>query len=142
MSSRIQLQVVGRVLTAVALAVMAVIHLRLYSTYDYRAIHAIGALFLANGIAGAVLCLAMLGVPSRLVGLTALASSGLLAATFAGFVIALQHPLFGFQDSIRAPHAWTALIDEAAGAVIALVIAAMSLRGGATRAVAGTWRRA
>jgi hypothetical protein len=121
---------------------MAGVHLRLYTTYDYRAIHTIGALFLANGIAGLVLCPAILAVPTRFLGPVALASAGLLAGTFAGFVIALGHPLFGFQDSISAPHAWTALVDEAAGTVIAFGTAAMSLRGGGARAVLGVWRRA
>jgi hypothetical protein len=136
------LQIAGRVLTAAALAVMAGIHLHLYSTYDYKVIPTIGALFLTNGIAGSVLCLAVLAAPARYVGWAGLASAGLLIGTFAGFLIALHQPLFGFQDSIHAPHAWTALVDEAVGAVIAIALAAASLRGRGLRAAVGVWRRA
>ncbi|HVT65632.1 MAG TPA: hypothetical protein VHD81_10795 [Mycobacteriales bacterium] len=141
--SQHKVQIAGRVLIAAALGVMAGIHLQLYSTYGYKALPTIGALFLTNGIAGSLLCLAILGVPSRYVGLAALASAGLLAGTLAGFVVALHHPLFGFQDSIHAPHAWTALIDEAVGALIAIGLAAGSLRGRRLRtAVVSGWRRA
>ncbi|HVV75926.1 MAG TPA: hypothetical protein VHC43_07805 [Mycobacteriales bacterium] len=132
----------ARLLTAASLGVMAGIHLQLYSTYDYKAIPTIGALFLTNGIAGSVLCLAILVAPRKLLGLTALASAGLLVGTFAGFVVAMHHPLFGFQDSIHAPHAWTALIDEIVGTLIATALAVKSLRGVGLRAVVGVRRRA
>ncbi|HVS67149.1 MAG TPA: hypothetical protein VHE56_01260 [Mycobacteriales bacterium] len=142
MGTQQRTQLVGRVLTAAALGVMAGLHLQLYSTYDYKAIPTIGGLFLANGIAASVLCLAVLVAPRRLLGLTALASAGLLAGTLAGLLVALHHPLFGFQDSIHAPHAWMAIIDEGIGAVIATALAVTSLRGAGVRAVVGVWRRA
>lgn len=121
---------------------MAAVHLHLYDAYGYKTIPTIGTLFLINGIAGSVMCLAVLGTPRRLLGLTALASAGLLAGTLAGFIVALNHPLFGFQDSIHAPHAWTALIDEAVGVVVAGLLAAASLRGQSIRSVVAVWRRA
>lgn len=139
-SGRIQLP--ARVLVAATLGVMAGVHLELYAGYDYKAIHVIGVLFLINGIAGSMLCLAMLGVPRRVLGLAALASAGLLAGTLAGLVYALHHPLFGFQDSIHAPYAWTALIDELVGTVIAGALAAVELRRVGVRSFVAVWRRA
>ncbi|MGN6475054.1 MAG: hypothetical protein ACTHK4_15585 [Mycobacteriales bacterium] len=136
------MQIAGRVLTAAALGVMAGIHLQLYSSYGYKSIPTIGALFLVNGIAGSVLCLAILGAPRRLLGLTALASAGLLAGTLAGLVVALNHPLFGFQDSIHAPHAWASLIDEGIGTVVAAALAVLSFRGQTIRSAVAVWRRA
>ncbi len=142
MGSQNRVHLGGRVLTAAALAVMAGIHLQLYSTYGYRAIPTIGGLFLANAVAGLVLAAAILAVPTRFLGLVAFASADLLAGTAVGFVVALNHPLFGFQDSMQAPHAWTALIDEALGALIAVVLAAWSFRGQGVRAAVGAGRRA
>jgi hypothetical protein len=136
------LELAGRALTAAALGIMAGLHLDLYSTYGYQSIHTIGTLFLINGIAGSVLCLAILGSPRRFLGLTALASAGLLLGTLAGFVYALNSPLFGFQDSIHAPHGWAALIDEIAGTVIACALAASALRGQSLRSAILVWRRA
>jgi hypothetical protein len=135
-------QLAGRVLTAAALAVMAGIHLHLYSTYAYKAIPTIGTLFLANGIAGLVLCLAVLATPTRFLGWAAFLSADLLLGTLIGFVIALRQPLFGFQDSIHAPHAWTSLIVEAVGGVIAIGLAAVSLRGRGLGSVVPAGRRA
>ncbi|HWC36692.1 MAG TPA: hypothetical protein VG650_17930 [Mycobacteriales bacterium] len=137
-----KLELAGRLLTAATLGVMAGVHLDLYSSYDYKAIPTIGGLFLVNGIAGAVMCLAMLGVPRRFLGLTALGGAGLLAGTALGLIVALHHPLFGFQDSIHAPHAWTALVDEIVGTGTATALAVASVRREGIRMVVGVRRRA
>jgi hypothetical protein len=129
------LQLAGRLLTAAALGVMAGLHLHLYSTYGYKTIPTIGGLFLANGIAGSALAVAILLVPRRLLGLTAFVSADLLGGTLVGFLVALNRPLFGFQDSMSAPHAWACLIAEAAGTVTAIGLAALALRGSGLRAV-------
>jgi hypothetical protein len=130
------------VLTAAALGIMAGLHLDLYSSYGYKSIHTIGTLFLINGIAGSVLCLAVLAIPRRLLGLTALASAGLLAGTLAGLIVSVNHPLFGFQDSMHAPHAWTVLIDEIVGTVIATAVALFAFRGVGLRASLALRQRA
>jgi hypothetical protein len=62
--------------------------------------------------------------------LTALAGAGFEAATLAGFVVALYHPLFGFQDSIRAPLAYPAMVVESVGAVVLAAAALMMLGRG------------
>jgi hypothetical protein len=136
------LQLVARVLTAAALGVMAALHLHLYSTYGYKTIPTIGGLFLANGVAGSVLCMAILLAPQRLLGLTAFVSADLMGGTLAGFLVALNRPLFGFQDSMSAPHAWACLIAEAAGTVIAIGLAVLSLRGRGLRAMVPVGPRA
>jgi hypothetical protein len=118
----------ARLVLAATLGVMAAVHLDLYSAYDYRAIKTIGVLFLLNGIFGSLLCLVVLFVPGRWLSLAGLAAAGLEAGTLAGFIVALNTPLFGFQDSIHAPHGWLALIDEIVGTVVALGLFAAAVR--------------
>lgn len=136
------LELVARVLVVASLAVMAWVHLELYSADGYSSIPTIGWLFLVNGIAGSVLGLAMLLSPRRFLALVALASAGMLAGTFAGLVVSMHHTVFGWRGSTNEKYAWVALIDEAAGALIALAMVATRMRGSGWRAVLPVWRRA
>jgi hypothetical protein len=124
---RSYLELAARVVGVAMLALTAVVHLRLYSHYDYRQINNIGTLFLLNVIGGFALALAVLGSPRRFLGLTAFAGAGYEATTLAGFVYALYHRLFGFQDSTHAPLWKTAVTAESIGIVVLSAITLVAL---------------
>jgi hypothetical protein len=124
---RSYLELAARVIGVAMLALTAVVHLRLYSHYGYRHINNIGTLFLLNVIGGFSLAVVVLGSPRRLLGLTAFAGAGYEASTLAGFVYALYHPLFGFQDSTRAPLWKTAVTAESIGIVVLAAITLVAL---------------
>lgn len=100
-------------ITAVAIAVRVVvaglagaiagIHLDLWSGSGYRHIPTIGPLFLLNGISGAILAAACLGLPRRYLPLAWLGVTGYAATTLAALLISLNTTLFGFHESTGAP---------------------------------------
>ena len=117
--------IVNGVTWAGALLVLAsaVIHLRLWADGGYQGIAVIGPLFLAQGVAGILLAVA-LGVFRRL-GL--IWRGAMLAATAVGLLISVQVGLFGFQESMAAPYAGMSLVVEFAGAVLLAAAAAIVL---------------
>lgn len=126
-AERSYVELAARVVGVAMLALTAAVHLRLYTHYDYREIHNIGTLFMLNAIGGFALAVVVLGTPRRFLGLTAFAGAGYEALTLAGFVYALYHPLFGFEDSTRAPMWKTAVTAEAIGIVVLSGITLMAL---------------
>ena len=101
---------------------IAGIHLDLWSSDGYKHIPTIGALFLLNGVAGAVLALASFGLPRRIVPLAWLGTAGFGASTLIALLISLNGTLFGFHESTSAP---------LLGASIAVEVAAFLLGGAA-----------
>jgi hypothetical protein len=135
---RSYLELVARVVGVAMLALTAGVHLRLYTHYDYRQIDTIGTMFLFNVIGGFALAVAVLGSPRRFLGLTAFAGAGYEALTLAGFVYALYHPLFKFQDSTHAPLWKTAVTAEVVGIVVLFAITLVTLnRWRTTRVLEG-----
>lgn len=106
-----------RVLIAGLAGAIAGIHLDLWGEHGYRHIPTIGALFLLNGIAGAVLGLASLIVPGRLVPGAWLAIAGFGISTLVALLISLTGTLFGFTETTDAPLIALSIGVEAAAAV-------------------------
>jgi hypothetical protein len=113
-------------LTAGALLVAgsALIHLYLWAD-GYRHVPSIGPLFMAQGIVGLVLAVALVALPRPVVA--ALGASFLLASA-AALLISATAGLFGFMDTLDAPWASTSLVVEAVGAVALLGGAVLTLR--------------
>ena len=115
--------VITLVIAAGAVCVLGsgVIHLYLWGKqYGYRSIPTIGPLFLVQGIVSILIGLATI-VTRRLV--VVFVAAGLLIVSFCSLIIAVEHGLFGFQDSWYAPYAKATLYEEIAGAVLLLAAA-------------------
>jgi hypothetical protein len=109
---------------------LSYIHFHLWQD-GYRHIATIGPLFLVQSVAGLLVGLLLIAV--RRVW-TALLGIGFALATMAGFLISVEHGLFGFTDSWAAPFAGLAFTIEIASAVVLLVAAVACLtRPGAPR---------
>jgi len=100
----------------------SVIHLQLWSD-GYNGIPTIGALFLAQGIGGIAVALAV-AVFRRLAVLGAGAVT--LAATAVGLLLSVHVGLFGYKESLAVPYAMSSLVIEFTGAGI-LAVAALAL---------------
>jgi hypothetical protein len=112
---------------AVLLAAVAVVHGRLWLD-GYRSIEVIGPLFALDAVAAALLAVALLLAPRRLLPLVALAGAALAAGTAAGLLLSTQVPLFGFRESLSAEYAVLSLVLEAAAAVVLVVLATLAVR--------------
>jgi hypothetical protein len=108
---------------AVLMAASALIHLRLWGAFHYRAIPTIGPLFLFQAIAGLALAAAVAAV--RRVW-TAAVAFGLVASTIGGFVLSVNVGLFGFEDTWSAPWAGAAFAIEVAALVLLAAGGALS----------------
>jgi hypothetical protein len=106
----------------------AYIHFHLWHSVGYRMIPTIGPLFLLQSIAGlltGILVIAYRRLWTAIIGL------GFAAATMVGFLITVDHGLFGFKDSSNAPFAHMALIIEIAIVVVLLAAGALCVAGSA-----------
>jgi hypothetical protein len=116
----------GVSLLAVAGAALLVwssaIHLMLWSD-GYSDISVVGPLFLAQGIVGIVIALAV-AVFRRMVALGAGAVT--LAATAVGLLLSVHVSFFGYRESLAVPYAVSSLVIEFTGAAV-LVVAALAL---------------
>lgn len=114
----------GRVVGALLTAAMGVIHLLLW--FDgFRDIEIVGVLFLLNAVGAAVLAVALVAVPRRLLAAVAGLAALFTAGTLAGLVVSLTVGLFGVQEFLGAPLVPTTLIVET---VSTLVLAALAIR--------------
>jgi hypothetical protein len=100
----------------------SVIHLMLWSD-GYSGISVIGPLFLAQGIGGIVIAVALV-IFRRMITLGAGAVT--LAGTALGLLASVHLSLFGYKESLAVPYAMSSLVIEFTGAAI-LVIAALAL---------------
>jgi hypothetical protein len=110
-------------------AASAAIHLHLWAS-GYRTIPTIGPLFLFQGVAGAVLAVALVAW-RRLI--MAVAAVGFLLATIGGLLLSAYVGLFGFMDPLSAPFAGLSLAVESAGTLILVAVSAELLRGAVVR---------
>jgi hypothetical protein len=104
---------------------LSYIHFHLWQD-GYRHIATIGPLFLVQSVAGLLIGLLVIAV--RRVW-TAIVGIGFALATMAGFLISVEHGLFGFTDSWAAPFAGLAFTVEIATAAALVVAAVVSLTG-------------
>jgi hypothetical protein len=109
----------------VLVALTSSIHLHLWAD-GYRSIPVVGPLFLVQGIAGAVLTLALIGWRRML---TAVVGIGFMLSTVGGLLISVNFGLFGFMDSLAAPFAGMSLVVEIAGALDLGLVGALVLTG-------------
>jgi hypothetical protein len=113
------------VIGAGTVAASAIIHLHLWFQ-GYRHIHLIGPLFLAQGVSGIALAIAMLAY-RRVV--TVLAGALYQAATVAGLLLSATVGIFGFHDGLGVPWATSSLVIEVFGfLVLASAGAAVAVR--------------
>jgi hypothetical protein len=117
------------VVGAALVATTAAIHLHLWAS-GYRTIPTIGSLFLFQGVAGAVLAVAL--VAWRRLG-TVVAAAGFMIATIGGLLLSVYVGLFGFTDTLAAPFAGLSLAVESAGAAV-LGVAGIALAMGGRQA--------
>jgi hypothetical protein len=113
------------VVGAALVATTAGIHLHLWAA-GYRDIPTIGPLFLFQGIAGAILAVALVAW-RRLV--TVVAGAGFMIATIGGLLLSVYVGLFGFTDTLAAPFAGLSLAVESAGTAV-LGVAGIALAMG------------
>ena len=107
---------------------LSYIHFHLWQD-GYRHIPTIGPLFLVQSIGGLLIGLLVISVHrvwSAVVGI------GFALATMAGFLISVEHGLFGFTDSWAAPFAGLAFTIEIVTAVVLAVSAVVCLTGSAS----------
>jgi hypothetical protein len=113
----------------------AYIHFHLWRDGGYHAIATIGPLFLLQSIAG--LLIGLMVVAFRRLWAAAI-GAGFALATLAGFLISVEHGLFGFKDSWQASFAHQAFVIELAAAVVLAAAAALCFVGSASRTHAGS----
>lgn len=109
---------------AILVLLSGLVHLKLYG--GYQGISVIGPLFLAQGIVGILLAVA-LGVFRRM--WLVLAGAGFCVATAAGLLISVNFGLFGFQDSLAVPYATSSMVEEFIGGGVLVVAAIVFLAG-------------
>lgn len=100
----------------------AYIHFDLWQNFGYRHIPAIGPLFLMQAIVALLIGLGALAIRSVLV---ALLGAAFALATLVGFLITVEHGLFGFRDSWSAPFAAHAFGLEIAAIAVLLFAAVL-----------------
>lgn len=110
------------------------IHYHLWFSDGYRHIATIGPLFLLQSVAGLVL--GVLVVALRRVW-TGILGIGFVLMTLVGFLITVEHGLFGFTDSWQAPFAQQAFAIELAAAVLLGVGGALCAFGSAPAPTTG-----
>jgi hypothetical protein len=105
------------------------IHFHLWDSVGYRHIATIGPLFLLQSIAGFLLGLMVLAVRRAWV---AVLGVGFSISTLAGFLISVDHGLFGFKDSWEAPFAKQAFGIDLSIIVVLALAGALCLAGSAS----------
>jgi hypothetical protein len=120
-----------RVAAVLAIWTAGAVHLWLYAHDDYSAIHVIGTLFLLNGIAAALIGVALFVSASLLVTLGGI---GYAVATLIAFVVSATEGLFGWKEVWSGVPQEVAGFTELAALVLLLLVAASILsRSGRTR---------
>jgi hypothetical protein len=107
---------------------LSYIHFHLWQD-GYRHIATIGPLFLVQSIGGLLIGLLVIAVHRVW---TALLGIGFALATVAGFLISVEHGLFGFTDSWAAPFAGLAFTVEIVTAAALAVASVACVTGSAS----------
>jgi hypothetical protein len=106
------------------------IHFHLWQKVGYRYIPTIGPLFLVQSIGGVLLGILIIAIRRVWVAILGI---GFGASTMAGFLISVEHGLFGFKDAWSAPFAHQAFAIEAAVIAVLVLASALCLVGAKTR---------
>lgn len=114
-----------RVLSAVALLAVGVIHLYLVATSTGGLL---GVLFTVQGLAALVLAAAMVTARGRLLPPAAVLGLVFMAGSWLALVLALTVGLFGLRSSLSYDLAPTSLVVETLGTVVLAITAAKVLR--------------
>jgi cation transport ATPase len=122
-----------RIVGAGLLLAMAWIHWYLWAYSQYDSVPVIGPLFLINAIVGALLAIAVLAAPSRMLGITATLASLFTLGTLAALLVSIFWGLFGLQESLQGPLVPTTLTVEPLGVIVLAVLAVVATRS------AGMW---
>jgi plastocyanin len=109
----------------------SVIHFHLWQSLGYRHIATIGPLFLLQSIGGVLL--GLLIVAARRVW-AAVLGVGFAVSTMVGFLISVEHGLFGFKDTWSAPFAHEAFALEIATIGVCLIAGTLCLIGSTAEA--------
>jgi hypothetical protein len=105
------------------------IHFHLWQKIGYRHIPTIGPLFIVQSIVGLMMGVLVIGV--RRIW-AAVLGAGFALSTLIGFLITVEHGLFGFRDQWSAPFAEQAFAIEVAAILVLGVGTAICLVGHAT----------
>ncbi len=105
------------------------IHFHLWQSLGYRRIATIGPLFLLQSIGGLLIGLTVIAF--RRVW-AALLGAGFAVFTMIGFLISVEHGLFGFKDTWSAPFAHEAFALEIAIIGVCVIAGALCLIGSAS----------
>jgi plastocyanin len=108
------------------------IHFHLWQSLGYRHISTIGPLFLLQSIGGFLLGLFI--IVARRVWAAAL-GVGFAVSTMAGFLISVEHGLFGFKDTWSAPFAHEAFALEIAIIGVCIIAGSLCLIGSTSGAM-------
>jgi hypothetical protein len=114
--------IVFRLSGALLVLAAGAIHLWLYFDYFHR-VHVIGALFILNGVAAAMIGLALLLSSSALAAWAGVAYS---AATLTAFLVSVYHGLFGYTERLNGSWQEAAAGVELAAIAVLLPLVAMS----------------
>jgi hypothetical protein len=109
---------------AATVAASGLIHLYLWAD-GYRNVANIGPLFLAQGLVGLILAVALVAYPRVL---TAGLAAAYQVASVAALALSATRGFLGFKDTLDAPWATTALLVESAGALLLVLGGALTLR--------------
>jgi hypothetical protein len=99
----------------------AALHLYLWADYFHR-VHTIGPLFMAQGIAGVAIAIAIVAFRTPAL---ALVGAFLLAATAGALLLSVWVGLFDYRERLAAPYVGMSLAVEIPGTVILVVAAAI-----------------
>jgi hypothetical protein len=109
---------VTRVITAVAVTVSAIVHLKMW--FGGVRDQSVGPAFMANAVAGVVIAVLLL---TRRHWVPLLLAVGFGLSTFGAFVIAATVGLYGVHDHWTGGYVWTAAAAETVAVVFGLVTA-------------------
>lgn len=107
-----------RQMAALAILVAGAVHLDLWITHGYDAIHVIGPLFLVNAVSAALIAAALLVRGGVLLALGGIAYA---AGTLAAFFVSVYVGLFGFVEVLDGTPQIVAALAEASAIMLLLL---------------------
>jgi hypothetical protein len=113
------------------------IHFHLWQTVGYRHIPTIGPLFILQSIVGLVVGVLVIVVRRAWAGVI---GAGFAISTMVGFLISVEHGLFGFKEHWSAPFAGQAFAIEVATIVVLVLGIMLCLTGTVTSGESQTER--
>lgn len=125
------LLLVLRIIGAGLLGGMAWIHYDLWTqsgSSSDAGINFVVALFLVNAIVGALLAIAVLVIPGRMLSVTAAVSSLFTFGTLMALLVSIWWGLFGYTESFQNPLVPPTIVEEVAAVIVLAVLAVFAGR--------------